>query len=58
MHDEGFLFERLEVYQRALALAVELIRIASKFSPQFNRVRDQLIGAALSAPLNIAEGLG
>ena len=58
MKDEGFLFEKLEVYRRSLALAMRFLQLASKFPPQLSRIRDQLIGAALSTPLNIAEGSG
>ena len=53
-----FNFENLEVYQRGLEFSVELCRLASKFPYQYNRLRDQLIGATISFPLNIAEGSG
>lgn len=55
---EEFFFEKLEVYQRSLKLAIELCRIASNFPVRFSRIRDQLIGAVISVPLNIAEGSG
>lgn len=55
---DNFNFENLEVYQRGLKFAVELCGLASKFSYQYGRLRDQLIGAAISFPLNIAEGSG
>ncbi len=53
-----FSFENLEVYQRGLKLATDLCKIAPKFSYQYSRLRDQLIGAVISFPLNIAEGSG
>jgi len=53
-----FNFENLEVYQRGLKFATNLCKIASKFPYQYSRLRDQLIGAAISFPLNIAEGSG
>ncbi len=58
MQDEGFIFEDLKVYQRMLDWAVELTSIASKLPPVYSRIRDQLIGAGISAPLNLAEGSG
>lgn len=53
-----FIFENLRVYQRALFLSIELIKIAVKFPVIYSRLRDQLIGAAISVPLNLAEGSG
>jgi len=53
-----FIFEDLEVYQRALDLAIALIIIAGEFPIKYSRLRDQLIGAAISVPLNLAEGSG
>lgn len=58
MSDELFYFEKLKVYQRSLELSVGLCKKASVFPVKFSRVRDQLIGAAISVPLNIAEGSG
>jgi len=55
---EKFYFEDLEVYQRSLTLAIYICQTASKFPFKFSRIRDQLIGAAISVPLNIAEGSG
>ena len=55
---EKFYFEDLKVYRRSLQLAITICKIASKFPFKFSRMRDQLIGAAISAPLNIAEGSG
>ncbi len=54
----GFLFENLIVYQRGLAFSVKMCKIASDFPIKFSRIRDQIIGAATSIPLNIAEGSG
>ena len=53
-----FFFERLEVYQKSLKLSIRICRIADGFPIKFSRIRDQLIGAAISVPLNIAEGSG
>jgi len=55
---EKFYFEDLKVYQRSLALAIYICQTASKFLFKFSRIRDQLIGAVISVPLNIAEGSG
>lgn len=55
---EKFGFENLEVYRRALQLSIELCKLASTFPFKYSRLRDQLIGAALSISLNIAEGYG
>lgn len=56
--ENQFSFEKLKVYQKSLDLAVELTQIASSFPIKFSRIRDQLIGASISVPLNIAEGAG
>lgn len=58
MDEHGFIFEDLRVYQRSLKLSVDLIRIAVKFPFVYSRIRDQFIGAAISIPLNLAEGSG
>ncbi len=55
---EGFFFENLKVYRRSLDFAIKLCKIASGFPIKFSRIRDQLIGAGISIPLNIAEGSG
>ena len=49
--------EKLEVYQEARALAHKLMRLGEKryLSFEFN---NQIVAAALSIPLNIAEGAG
>jgi len=51
-------FEDLNVYQKSLNLSFMICRKASSFPFKFSRIRDQLIGAVISAPLNIAEGSG
>jgi four helix bundle protein len=53
-----FFFEKLQVYQRSLEFAIKLCKIASNFPIKFSRIRDQLIGAGISVPLNLAEGSG
>jgi len=55
---EEFFFEKLKVYQRSLGFAIKLCKTASEFPMKFSRIRDQLIGAGISIPLNIAEGSG
>lgn len=56
--DEEFFFEKLKIYQRSLEFSIELCRVASAFPIKFSRIRNQLIGAGISIPLNIAEGSG
>jgi four helix bundle protein len=56
--EEVFFFENLEVYKRSLNYSITLCEIASNFPMKFSRIRGQLIGAAISVPLNIAEGSG
>jgi four helix bundle protein len=53
-----FGFENLKVYQRAVKFSVELCKLAVKFPYTHSRLRDQLVGAVISIPLNIAEGSG
>jgi four helix bundle protein len=50
--------ERFEVYQRALDFVELAERIAKSLSSGRSHVVDQLRRAALSIPLNIAEGAG
>ena len=57
-NENKFIFEDLRVYQRSLNFSVELIKIAIKFPSMYSRLRDQLIGVAISIPLNLAEGSG
>ena len=56
--EEKFNFENLKVYQRSLKLSIEMIKEVQGFNFKYNRIRDQLIGATISVPLNIAEGNG
>jgi len=56
--EEEFSFEKLDIYKRSLSLAKILCKIASRFPYKFSRIRDQLVGATISVPLNIAEGSG
>ncbi len=54
----GFLFEDLDVYKRAVALA-DVVRSVSKSLPRGEwQLADQFRRAAMSVPLNIAEGSG
>jgi len=55
---ESFFFEKLTIYQRSLAFSVKVCALASGFPMKFSRISDQLMGAAISVPLNIAEGSG
>ena len=55
---EGFIFEKLNVYQKALILSIDVCKISSDFPIKYKRIQDQLIGAIISIPLNIAEGNG
>jgi len=55
---DDFSFEKLIIYKRSLQFSIELCRKASNFPFKFSRLRDQLIGAAISVPLNITEGSG
>jgi four helix bundle protein len=54
-----FLFEELEVYQRAVDLAERFTRLTESFPPRGHyHLVDQLRRASLSISLNIAEGNG
>jgi four helix bundle protein len=50
--------ENLEVYQAAIELLALVVRILEQFPRGYAPVADQLRRAALSIPLNIAEGYG
>ena len=55
MHD----FKRLDVWQRAYRLSVDLIRIAGQFTgPARFALGDQISKTAISIPSNVAEGAG
>lgn len=58
MKEQGFIFEGLDVYQKSLGLSIRICKLASEFNFKYSRIRDQFIGAAVSIPLNIAEGNG
>ncbi len=53
-----FLFERLNVYKRALDYANKVIHLTQGFPSEFIFLRDQFRRAATSICLNIAEGNG
>ncbi len=56
--NNDFFFEKLHVYSKSLQYSIDLCNIASDFPYKFSRIRDQIIGAGISVPLNIAEGSG
>ena len=55
---DRFLFEHLDVYQKALEFFEEIEKITNKLSRRDWILTDQLRRAALSISLNIAEGSG
>jgi four helix bundle protein len=55
---EKFSFENLNVYQKSLDFTINICQIAKKFPPGSLSIKDQIIRASLSIPLNIAEGSG
>ncbi|MFQ5801332.1 MAG: four helix bundle protein [Candidatus Methylomirabilales bacterium] len=55
----AFMFEKLEVYQRAVDIAEKIAGLTETFPPkQHHHLVDQLRRASLSISLNIAEGNG
>ena len=54
----AFMFKNLEVYQKAVDLAEQIISLTEQFSKGFYFLTDQLNRASLSISLNIAEGNG
>jgi four helix bundle protein len=55
----GFMFENLEVYQRAVDFAEKIAALGETFPPKgHTHLVDQLKRASLSISLNIAEGNG
>ena len=53
-----FNFEKLNVYQKSIALSADLVKVATDFPNCYRRISDQLVGAVTSISLNIAEGSG
>jgi len=53
-----FMFENLEVYQKAVDLAEKIISLTEEFPKGFHFLTDQLNRASLSIATNIAEGNG
>jgi four helix bundle protein len=53
-----FLFEKLDVYRRALDFADRISVLTARFARPFWYLADQLNRASLSIALNIAEGNG
>ena len=54
----GFVFEKLEVYGRAVALAERLVRMCCDFPQGYYAIADQLRRSVVSISCNIAEGNG
>jgi four helix bundle protein len=54
----SFMFEKLEVYQKAVNLAERVARLTWKFPRRTYYLTDQLNRAALSIAANLAEGNG
>ncbi|MBY0587093.1 four helix bundle protein [bacterium] len=54
----AFMFENLEVYQRAVSLADAVAELTQHFPRGFGFLSDQLNRAALSIATNLAEGNG
>jgi len=60
MKKQRFSFEKLEVWQKAMAFSVEVINVTESIadSRKHYRLVEQLEAAATSVPMNIAEGKG
>ncbi len=54
----AFMFEKLEVYQRAVDFAVQIAALTEGFPRGYGFLVDQLNRAALSIAANLAEGNG
>jgi four helix bundle protein len=54
----AFMFEKLEVYQKAVAFADEIAASTQEFPRGYGFLGDQLNRAALSIATNLAEGNG
>ncbi len=53
-----FIYEKLQVYQKALDYSVASARLSRNLGRGYYALADQLLRAATSIPLNIAEGNG
>ena len=53
-----FMFENLEVYQKAVDLAEKVINLTDEFPKGYYFLTDQLNRASLSIATNLAEGNG
>ena len=53
-----FLFEKLRAYQKAKSLSLVLTALSRQFPRGYSALSDQLRRAALSMPINLAEGSG
>lgn len=54
----AFMFEKLEVYQKAVTFADEIAALTQSFPRGYGFLSDQLNRAALSIATNLAEGNG
>ena len=54
----AFMFEKLEVYQKAVSIADQTAELAHSFARGYYFLADQLNRAALSIATNLAEGNG
>jgi four helix bundle protein len=54
----AFMFENLDVYQKSVDLADDILALTSKLPSEYRFLSDQLNRAALSISANLAEGNG
>jgi len=54
----AFMFEKLEVYQKAVSLSADISELTESFPRGYYFLTDQLNRAALSIATNLAEGNG
>jgi len=54
----AFMFENLEVYQKAIDLSEQIVTLTGSFSRGYYFLTDQLNRASLSIATNLAEGNG
>jgi four helix bundle protein len=57
-NERVFGFEKLDVYQRSVEFVVAATGIISELPSGYSSLSDQLKRAALSVPINIADGVG